>query len=254
MYTRYDAWSESSMNCKKCGAELAPDDVFCPECGMKVDAALECPYCGYALEADDKFCPGCGKAVEIPKQPPKPAAEPTPPPSEPPPKPPTPPKEEVKKPVQEPYAPPPVRYAGFWMRFFALVLDLIFVPIIFSPLIVGAGIAAYFFGAMNPHVIDDNYLPQFIMGSATVTYSLIFFFYYLIGHSFGATIGKKIMGIRLTTYNGRNPGFWRALIRETLGRFLASIIFYLGYLWIAWDAHKQGWHDKIVGTFCIRTR
>ncbi len=240
------------MNCKRCGAELDADDIFCPECGMKVTAARECPYCGNALEADDQFCPGCGKAVEISKPaPPKPPEEVTPVKPEPPPKPP---QEEKPKPAQQPYTPPPIRYAGFWMRFFALLLDLIFVPILFSPLIAGAGIAAYFFGAVNSHLIDSDFLPQFIASIAGIAYSLIFFFYFLIGHSFGATIGKKIVGIRLTTYNGRNPGFWRALIRETIGRFLASIIFYLGYLWIAWDAHKQGWHDKIVGTFCIRTR
>ena len=25
----------------------------------------------------------------------------------------------------------------------------------------------------------------------------------------------------------------------------------LGYLWAAWDPQKQGWHDKIAGTFVI---
>lgn len=237
------------MNCQKCGAELDGDDLFCPECGTKVNPAALCAYCGGALEADDQFCPGCGKAAEAVKPRPKPVRKPAPakPPEKPRPA-------EKPKPAEGPYVPPPIRYAGFWMRFFALMLDLIIVPLIFSPLIIGAGVAGYFFGAMSPHIIEQDYLWQFAAGLATITYSLIFFFYFLIGHSFGATIGKKIMGIRLATYNGRNPGFWRSLIRETIGRFLASIIFYLGYLWIAWDAHKQGWHDKIVGTFCIRTR
>jgi uncharacterized RDD family membrane protein YckC len=239
------------MNCQKCGAELDADDVFCPECGTKVHPAAICEYCGGALEVDDEFCPGCGKAVPVKKLRPRPAKKPALQKPEPPP---SPPKKEEKKTVQEPYTPPPIRYAGFWMRFFALVLDMIFVPLIFSPLIIGAGLAGFFFGRVNPHFIDQDYIWQFAAGVGAITYSLIFFFYFLIGHSFGSTIGKKIMGIRLATYNGGNPGFWRALFRETLGRFLASIIFYLGYFWIAWDAHKQGWHDKLVGTFCIRTR
>lgn len=237
------------MNCQKCGAALDAVDVFCPECGTKVHAAALCAYCGGALEADDEFCPGCGKAVEVQKPSPKPVKKPAPPK---PPEKPIPP--EKPKPAKEQHIPPPIRYAGFWMRFFALVLDLIFVPLIFSPLIIGAAVAGYFFGAMSPHVIDQNHLFQFAAGMGGITYSLIFFFYFLIGHSFGSTIGKKIVGIRLTTYNGSNPGFWRALIRETIGRFLASIIFYLGYFWIAWDSHKQGWHDKLVGTFCVRIR
>jgi uncharacterized RDD family membrane protein YckC len=238
------------MNCKKCGAPIDSDDVFCPECGAKLHSA-ECPYCGGPLEPEDEFCPGCGKAIEARKPPPKP--EPKPPPPEPE-QPPKSPETQETKPAYEQQLPPPIRYAGFWMRFFALVLDLILVPLIFSPLIIGTAVAGYFFGIMNPHVIDDNYLYQFAAAAGGVAYSLVFFFYFLIGHSFGSTIGKKIMGIRLATYNGSRPGFWRALLRETIGRFLASLILYLGYLWIAWDSHKQGWHDKIAGTFCIRTR
>jgi uncharacterized RDD family membrane protein YckC len=29
-------------------------------------------------------------------------------------------------------------------------------------------------------------------------------------------------------------------------------VFYLGLIWVAFDARKQGWHDKIAGTLVIR--
>jgi uncharacterized RDD family membrane protein YckC len=28
----------------------------------------------------------------------------------------------------------------------------------------------------------------------------------------------------------------------------------MGLLWIIWDKQKQGWHDKIAGTYVIYTR
>jgi uncharacterized RDD family membrane protein YckC len=35
---------------------------------------------------------------------------------------------------------------------------------------------------------------------------------------------------------------------------VASFCIGIGYLWIAFDPRKQGWHDKIVRTIVIRTR
>jgi hypothetical protein len=33
--------------------------------------------------------------------------------------------------------------------------------------------------------------------------------------------------------------------------YLVSNIFYLGFIWVAFDGKKQGWHDKIAGTVVI---
>jgi uncharacterized RDD family membrane protein YckC len=63
----------------------------------------------------------------------------------------------------------------------------------------------------------------------------------------GQTLGKMALGIRVSGPEGGNPVFWRATLRETIGRLLSSI-FALGYLWMLWDADQQTWHDKIAGT------
>ncbi len=43
---------------------------------------------------------------------------------------------------------------------------------------------------------------------------------------------------------------------QAIGRYLAyyvsSIPLGLGLLWVAFDRRKQGWHDKLAGTFVIR--
>lgn len=48
------------MVCKKCGAQLLPEDQFCPECGAKVIRKKRCPECGELYRAGTKFCPNCG--------------------------------------------------------------------------------------------------------------------------------------------------------------------------------------------------
>ena len=68
----------------------------------------------------------------------------------------------------------------------------------------------------------------------------------------GQTLGKMALGIRVIGPNGGNPSFWRAAVRETIGKWLSQFILYLGYLWMLWDAEQQCWHDKIAGTHVER--
>ena len=42
---------------------------------------------------------------------------------------------------------------------------------------------------------------------------------------------------------------------KLVGRYFAyivSCIFMLGFIWIAFDKRKQGWHDKLAGTVVIQ--
>jgi len=42
------------------------------------------------------------------------------------------------------------------------------------------------------------------------------------------------------------------LLRQTIGYWLSGAVFYLGFIWVAFDDKKQGWHDKIARTFVVR--
>jgi uncharacterized RDD family membrane protein YckC len=76
--------------------------------------------------------------------------------------------------------------------------------------------------------------------------------YYVGLTAYGATLGKKVFGLKVVGPDGMPPGFGRALLRMTIGYWISGLVFYLGFIWIALDEHKQGWHDKIAQTYVVR--
>lgn len=70
---------------------------------------------------------------------------------------------------------------------------------------------------------------------------------------FGATIGMKVMNIKIVKENGK-----KALYSDTFVRALASLasvfLFLLGYFWAFWDKKSQTWHDKLAKTIVINAK
>lgn len=77
------------MNCQRCGCSVSNGDMFCPECGAKIEqqAAYSgqeynmgngqggyqnggetkfCPNCGTVMPEGDRFCPNCGTDTNAP--------------------------------------------------------------------------------------------------------------------------------------------------------------------------------------------
>ncbi len=65
------------------------------------------------------------------------------------------------------------------------------------------------------------------------------------------TVGGIILGLKVVRLDGLPIPFTVALVRA-LGAAFSVIVLFLGFLWIAWDREKQGWHDQIAGTVVIR--
>jgi len=67
----------------------------------------------------------------------------------------------------------------------------------------------------------------------------------------GRTIGKQLLGIRLLAEDSGHPvGSWTALVRE-LAHVLDLLPCYLGFLWPVWDAKRQTFADKVIGTVVV---
>jgi uncharacterized RDD family membrane protein YckC len=67
----------------------------------------------------------------------------------------------------------------------------------------------------------------------------------------GQTPGKMVAGIIVVDDEGHVPGVAVAIPREMVGRLVASAALGLGLAWISLDPKRQGWHDKIAGTYVV---
>ena len=122
-----------------------------------------------------------------------------------------------------------VEYMGFWIRLLAAVIDTVILVVI--TLVLGA-----------------------ISGglSFAIQWLINILYHVLFTGLKGQTPGKMLVGIQVLTRDGAVPGIGRVLLREVVGKVVSTFVLLIGYLWIAFDPHKQGWHDKIASTYVIR--
>jgi uncharacterized RDD family membrane protein YckC len=65
----------------------------------------------------------------------------------------------------------------------------------------------------------------------------------------GRTPGMFLLGVRVVRPDGESPRAGRSVIRALA--YWISAILMLGFIWIAFDKRRQGFHDKIAGTFVV---
>ncbi len=148
-----------------------------------------------------------------------------------------------------------VSKAGFWIRTVAYLLDQLLVALLtiflwLSALVIlnYAGILEIDRGMLDISITEGlGYLLAIVYG-AYVLHGIYCTFFH--GYS-GQTVGKMIMNLRVVTTVGENLSYWRSF-KRWLGYFASSIIFYIGYLMVAFTKDKQGLHDKIAGTYVVR--
>jgi uncharacterized RDD family membrane protein YckC len=61
----------------------------------------------------------------------------------------------------------------------------------------------------------------------------------------GRSIGMGLLNIRVTSQDSNNLSFFMAGLRGSVGYYISSIVFYLGFLWMLFDPAGETWHDKI---------
>jgi len=67
----------------------------------------------------------------------------------------------------------------------------------------------------------------------------------------GATPGKMLFSARIVDANTLAAPSTGKLVGRFFAYLVSMIPAGLGFLWIAFDARKQGWHDKLAGTVVI---
>jgi uncharacterized RDD family membrane protein YckC len=139
-----------------------------------------------------------------------------------------------------------LEYVGFWLRFFAFIVDSLLVLVIALPLL-------RFFGYSYARMLDlpsaeVDYGHEFLMDALAAIAIIAFWL------ARQATPGKMVISAKIVdARTGGKPSVGQAIARY-LGYYVSTIPLCLGLLWVGLDSRKQGWHDKIAGTVVVRPR
>ncbi len=139
---------------------------------------------------------------------------------------------------------------GFWIRAMAYLIDTIILEFL-SLILIVVGMLAMSISPSGLAAMDEDRIMG-LVGPYYLFSTIITILYFTYFHgSIGQTPGKMMCGLKVVRVNGEPLGYGRAFLRWA-GYLPSSLIFGLGFLWIAWDRNKQAWHDKIAGTRVIR--
>lgn len=136
--------------------------------------------------------------------------------------------------------PSSIRYAGFWMRFWAYLLDLIIIGsierLIVNPL----------FRVMEIPLVEFNMFAPVSIASAVIFY----LYFVLMTKYFNQTLGKMVFGIKVIDLKNDKLTWGTILFREWIGRFISATVV-IGYIIVAFLPKKQGLHDLFTDTSVI---
>jgi len=165
-------------------------------------------------------------------------------------------------------------YASRWARFFAAVIDGIVIAII-AVILAVLGV----FGSVGDMAEPPAYSSSLVDGAIASVFVLAYFVVLTV--AFGATLGKMALGMRVVGADGERAGagavvarevgkvgpyivqvvlfvVFRAAFSDGAASFIAQVagflVFLVIFLRILVDDRRQGWHDKVGGTFVVKAR
>ena len=142
--------------------------------------------------------------------------------------------------------------ASFFGRLLAYILDGLIMSIIglFGGFLIWGLIAL-----MGNTDSDFMVIMVIILSCMLVIVILIFQFLYFgyFWSTSGQSLGMKLLNMKVVRQDGGELSFLTAGLRGSLGYWISSLLFNLGFLWAAFDQEKETWHDKIFKTWVVKT-
>jgi uncharacterized RDD family membrane protein YckC len=188
------------------------------------DATIFCNQCGQAVNAAASFCTRCGGAVA-----PVGAAE-----------------------SSVSVLPAATGYAGFWVRFLAVLIDAVIVIVVMMPVRIILHAPMGVMAATHPRGFNPfMFLPFFGLSALLSVVAAWLYEAYFLSSERQATLGKMALGLKVTDMNGRRLSFGQATLRH-FAKWLSDVTFLIGYIIAAFTQRKQALHDLVAGTVVLR--
>ena len=153
------------------------------------------------------------------------------------------------------------RYAGFWKRFVAYIIDSIIISVASGILLIPF-LAVIGLGIFSMHDSDLSYdtdtavgliiamIAGYLVLVAGIAIAGWLYFALMESSSQQGTLGKMALGIKVTDMVGSRISFGRATGRY-FAKFVSSLTLGVGYIMAGFTQQKQALHDIIAGCLVV---
>ena len=135
------------------------------------------------------------------------------------------------------------QYAGMWRRFGALLID-----IFLATLLLACALLAWSAWSGDMPAWGSRTLNSAIAAAVLIALLLMV----LLDARLQGTPGLQLLDCQLVNARSGQAISLGQSAKRTVYLLLSVLPLLLGLLWIGWDKHKQGLHDKLAGTLVIR--
>ena len=142
------------------------------------------------------------------------------------------------------------RYAGFWLRFIAIILDRLVQGAVLVPMYF---VVMFLYQQISDYQWTADELQETVIAFMYVIFIPLDWIYYTAFEStkWQATPGKKLMALKVTDLSGDRIGFGKANARYW-SKILSTLILYIGYIMVGCTERKQGLHDIIARALVVK--
>ncbi|MBZ5503309.1 MAG: RDD family protein [Acidobacteriia bacterium] len=145
----------------------------------------------------------------------------------------------------------PVAYAGFWLRAVAYLVDSLVLAILLGIFILGPLMQRAGISPDNPWALFTNTSRQVMAMNLLATMASWLYWALLESSAWQATLGKRLLGLRVTDLQGRRISFARASGRH-FGKMASALTCGIGFLMAGLTAKKQALHDKLASCLVVK--
>jgi len=129
---------------------------------------------------------------------------------------------------------------GLWERGLAFAIDTLIFFIVLAPLTLAVYGRDYL--VRGGYADFRDFMIQTVLPSVAV---ILFWRFY------GATPGKLAISAKIVDARTGAAASTGRLVGRYFAYLISALPLFLGFVWIAIDRRKQGWHDKIAGTMVV---
>lgn len=141
--------------------------------------------------------------------------------------------------------------ASFVERLLAWLVDTVVLAVLAGVLMLVFSLLIGLGSGSESNVIAFLTATLLVVGLVVLAFLQFLYFGYFWSKG-GSSPGMKLFRIKvIRRKTGAPVSFARAGLRGSLGYWISTVVFYLGYIWAAFDADDEAWHDKIFDTWVV---